>query len=77
MAVFGIPQLHEDGALRGVRAAAEMQEALASLMAGLLAGYTSGDGPDSPFAGPRGKRPVGAHVDDRGRAPGPLPRGTS
>jgi hypothetical protein len=38
MAAFGIPQLHEDGALRDVRAAAEMQEALASLMAGLLAG---------------------------------------
>src|SRR5215472_5476369 len=33
MAVFGIPRLHEDGALHGVRAAAEIQEALASLMA--------------------------------------------
>jgi hypothetical protein len=35
MAVFGIQQLHEDGALRGVRTPAEMQEALASLMASL------------------------------------------
>jgi hypothetical protein len=40
MAVFGIPEQHEDGALRGVRVAAEMQEAFASLMAGLLAAYT-------------------------------------
>jgi hypothetical protein len=32
---FGIQQLHEDGALRGVRTPAEMQEALASLMASL------------------------------------------
>src|SRR4029453_4865777 len=35
MAVFGIPQLHEDDALRAVRAAADMGEGLASLHKGL------------------------------------------
>jgi class 3 adenylate cyclase len=31
MAVFGIPQLHEDDALRAARAAVDMREGLASL----------------------------------------------
>src|SRR5439155_1009338 len=35
MAVFGIPQLHEDDALRAVRAAVEMRERLVSLHEGL------------------------------------------
>jgi predicted ATPase/class 3 adenylate cyclase len=35
MAVFGIPQLHEDDALRAVRAAAELRERLADLNEGL------------------------------------------
>jgi class 3 adenylate cyclase/tetratricopeptide (TPR) repeat protein len=36
MAVFGIPRLHEDDALRGVRAAAEMRERLAVLNGELI-----------------------------------------
>ena len=34
MAVFGIPSLHEDDALRAVRAAADIRERLATLNAG-------------------------------------------
>jgi class 3 adenylate cyclase/tetratricopeptide (TPR) repeat protein len=39
MAVFGLPRLHEDDALRAVRAAADMQFALAAVNDQLEAGY--------------------------------------
>jgi len=39
MAVFGLPRLHEDDALRAVRAAAQMRETLAEFNVTLRAGY--------------------------------------
>ena len=39
MAVFGIPVLHEDDALRAVRAAAELRDGLGDLNEGLLRDY--------------------------------------
>jgi class 3 adenylate cyclase len=43
MAVFGLPAVHEDDALRGLRAAAEMQLALAELGIEGRIGITSGE----------------------------------
>ena len=43
MAVFGIPVLHEDDALRAVRAAAEMRDALPELGLQARIGLTSGE----------------------------------
>jgi class 3 adenylate cyclase len=43
MAVFGVPQLHEDDALRAVRAASEMQAAIPELGLQARIGVTSGE----------------------------------
>jgi class 3 adenylate cyclase/tetratricopeptide (TPR) repeat protein len=43
MAVFGIPQVHEDDALRAVRAAAEMREAVAALGLQVRIGVNTGE----------------------------------
>jgi class 3 adenylate cyclase len=43
MAVFGIPQVHEDDALRAVRAAVEIREALSALGVGFRVGINSGE----------------------------------
>src|SRR5881397_144939 len=43
MAVFGIPQLHEDDALRAVRAALEMRKAMPELGVQARIGVTTGE----------------------------------
>ena len=43
MAVFGVPALHEDDALRAVRAAAEVQEALRALEVSARIGVSTGE----------------------------------
>jgi class 3 adenylate cyclase/tetratricopeptide (TPR) repeat protein len=43
MAVFGVPQAHEDDALRAVRAAAEMQAAAGPLELGIRIGINTGE----------------------------------
>ncbi len=43
MAVFGIPHVHEDDALRAIRAAAEMQEAVAGLGLEVRIGLNTGE----------------------------------
>src|SRR6478752_7197194 len=43
MAVFGVPELHEDDALRAVRAAAEVQEALRALEVSARIGVSTGE----------------------------------
>src|SRR2546427_6103732 len=44
MAVFGVPRVHEDDALRGVRAACEMRDALPELGVEARIGLNTGEG---------------------------------
>ena len=43
MAVFGLPQVHEDDALRAVRAAVEMRDAVATLGLAVRIGVNTGE----------------------------------
>ena len=68
MAVFGIPQLHEDDALRAARAAADMREGLAGLNKELERDRGVDDpGPDRREHRRGGGRRVGDRSGDRDR----------
>ena len=53
MAVFGVPAVHEDDALRAVRAAAEMRDALPELGLEGRIGVMTGRGCDGHRGAPR------------------------